>query len=165
MKQRPSHVIDCRLATLKDAPRLAEMSRDYIETGLGWSWRAERIARFITAGESVVLCAIDGDGSPPIGFAVMEFHAEHAHLNLLAVDPDYRRRGVAARLLAWLEKTALIAGISTVILEVRSNNDGARRFYAERGYEQKVLLPRYYQGRESAYRLIKRLRPDFGSRA
>ena len=34
-----------RFATRDDALRIAEMSRDYIEHGLGWSWTRERILR------------------------------------------------------------------------------------------------------------------------
>ena len=152
--------IGCRLATRADAPRLARMSRDYVELGHGWSWRPDRIRRFITASDSVVLCA-EGSGHPPCGFAIMEFHLERAHLNLLAVEPAVRRQGVAASLLGWLEKTALIAGIARITLEVRARNVGARQFYARQGYEEFQQIPRYYSGRETAYRLRKTLRTPF----
>ena len=50
-----------------------------------------------------------------------------AHLNLLAVDPAHRRRGIARRLLTWLEESALTAGTFTVGLELRAHERGRAR--------------------------------------
>lgn len=47
-----------------------------------------------------------------VGVAIMQFFAEHAHLNLLAVDPAYQRMGIGRRLIEWLEVTARAGGIS-----------------------------------------------------
>ena len=163
-------LIDCRLAATSDAPSLAQMSRDYIEHGHQWSWTSNRISRYIHAGDSVVLCAQDAQQSTqPIsrnrnriaGFAVMEFGLEHAHLNLLAVQPIARRQGIARTLLNWLEQTAMIAGISTITLEVRAQNRGGRKFYTALNYQEIARLPRYYSSRETAYRLRKTLRARF----
>ncbi len=157
---RPA-LINCRLAASSDAPSLARMSRDYIEHGHQWSWTSDRICRFIRAGDSVVLCALDNRQSRIAGFAVMKFDLDHAHLNLLAVQPIARRQGIARALLNWLEKTAMIAGICTISLEVRAQNRGGRNFYAALGYQELARLPRYYSGRETAYRLRKTLRARF----
>ena len=138
------------------------MSRDLIERGHGWSWQAPRIARAIRAKDSVVLCAFSGGSSVTLmGFAIMEFNERHAHLNLLAVSPEFRRKGIARTLLEWLEKSALVAGIEHISLEVRAQNGSGRRFYARLGYEEIEQIPRYYSGRETAYRLRKRLREPF----
>jgi ribosomal-protein-alanine N-acetyltransferase len=163
-------LIECRLAATSDAPTLARMSRDYIEHGHQWSWTSERISRFIRAGNSVVLCAQDTHQSSrpdscnkcrTAGFAVMEFGLEHAHLNLLAVQPIARRQGIAKALLNWLEQTAMIAGICTITLEVRAQNRGGRKFYSALNYQEIARLPRYYGSRETAYRLRKTLRARF----
>ena len=37
-----------------------------------------------------------------VGFAVMEFYDEHAHLSLLAVAPGYQRQGIGKQLVEWL---------------------------------------------------------------
>ncbi len=66
----------------------------------------------------------------------MEFYAIHAHLNLLAVQPGYQRQGIGRQLLEWLEASARTAGIFTVHLELRANNDGARAFYEKLGYRE-----------------------------
>src|SRR5687767_5997194 len=98
------------LARLRDAETIAVMSRDLIESGLGWEYRPERIAAFIVDRNAVTLVA--HDGARCAGFAVMTFGVERAHLVLLAVHPRYRRRGVGARLLDWLLASARTAGIA-----------------------------------------------------
>jgi ribosomal-protein-alanine N-acetyltransferase len=98
---------------------------------------------------------------PIAGFAVMDFGEQKAHLSLLAVAPRKRRLGIAKHLLGWLEKTSTVAGIAEITLEVRAQNVGARRFYRRLGYEECEQIPRYYSGRENAYRLRKTLRDRF----
>jgi ribosomal-protein-alanine N-acetyltransferase len=78
-----------------------------------------------------------------------------AHLNLLAVAAAHRRRGIGRRLVAWLEATALTAGTFTIALELRAGNEGARAFYAALGYRELARVPGYYQGRESAIRMVR----------
>lgn len=95
------------------------------------------------------------------GFAIMEFSDEDAHLSLLAVQPQFRRIGVARTLLSWLEASAMVAGIVRITLEVRAQNGSGRRFYAKLGYEEVEQVPRYYSGRETAYRLRKQIREPF----
>ncbi len=80
----------------------------------------------------------------------MRFGEEEAHLDLLAVRPKYRRAGVGRRLMEWLEKSAVVAGISVIYLEVRENNKQAQAFYRKLGYCRVTRLPGYYLGRESA---------------
>ena len=124
------------------------MSRDLVELGLGWSWTQSRIIRHIRSAESVVLVA--RSQGLIAGFAIMRFGREEAHLDLLAVKPKHRRAGVGRRLIEWLEKSALVAGISVIYLEVRENKSDARAFYEKLGYRRVKRLPGYYRGQESA---------------
>src|SRR5215469_6375112 len=93
------------LARAADAARLAAMSHSLIEGGLRPTWTASRIAWHIRNPDSVVLTAKAGAvsfGAPVIvGFAIMRYGEDMAHLNLLAVDPAHRRRGVARQLIRW----------------------------------------------------------------
>ena len=148
------------LATREDAPTLAAMSRDYIERGLGWRWRVPAIENLIASPDTVVLCARvpSTPGNAIIGFGIMQYALEEAHLILLAVRPRMRRRGLARELLAWLERTADTAGIRKIELEVRERNSGARKFYRKQGYRSGPSIPRYYDGIETAIRMAKKLR-------
>jgi len=139
-----------------EAPTLALMARDLIEAGLGWEYRAERITRLIDSRETVALVA--RDAGDVIGFAVMTFGDERAHLTLLAVSPTYQRRGIARRMLAWLLESACVAGISSLHVELRAGNTAARRLYRSVGFVETLRLPGYYRGRESALRMIRMLR-------
>jgi ribosomal-protein-alanine N-acetyltransferase len=143
-----SDSIEFRPANPSDAAVLATMSRDLVELGLGWSWTPSRIIRHIRSADSVVLVA--RQQGLVAGFAIMRFGLEEAHLDLLAVRPKYRRAGVGRRLMEWLEKSALVAGISVIYLEVRENRLDARTFYERLGYCRIRRLPGYYRGMESA---------------
>src|SRR5260370_31949152 len=82
------------LARASDAREIAEMSRDLIEEGLTWSWTPARVQHFIMGAESSVVVARRRDARCLAAFAIMHFGDEVAHLNLLAVAPDYRRHGL-----------------------------------------------------------------------
>lgn len=148
--------VTLRLARPEDAERIARMSRDFIEEGLGWAWTPSRVKNRIQARESLVLTA--RATGPIVGFAIMEFLEEDAHLALLAVSPPYQRCGIGHRLVRWLEKSAEVAGISVIHLEVRAGNLAAHSFYRSLGYREVGLLPRYYRAQEAAIRMMRQLR-------
>jgi ribosomal protein S18 acetylase RimI-like enzyme len=143
-------------ARIGDATLLALMSRSFVEGGLAPAWDAARIRWHVRNAESVVLCA--RHGGTTAGFAIMRFGDESAHLNLLAVAPAHRRRGVARALLNWLEESALTAGTFVIALELRAGNAVARAFYRAQGYQDVGEISGYYQGRESALRMRRDLR-------
>jgi len=163
--------VELGLARVAEAPVIARMSRDYIEHGLAWRWQTAQIRGLIQDPESVALCARvqplrqqdplaaspyrDGD---VLGFGIMTYGLETAHLMLLAVLPRARRRNIASNLLDWLEETAITAGVHRIELEVRAGNVGARSFYRERGYHERDYLAGYYSGQESAFRMARNLR-------
>jgi ribosomal-protein-alanine N-acetyltransferase len=148
---------------MDDAPAIAAMSRQLIEHGLAWSWTENRIERCLRNRDCVVLAA--RDRRRVVGFAIMEFYAIHAHLNLLAVQPGYQRQGAGRQLLEWLEASARTAGIFKVHLELRASNDGALAFYERLGYRTTGSKPAYYDGREDAVRMTHDLAVTSTSRA
>jgi ribosomal-protein-alanine N-acetyltransferase len=128
-----------RLARRSDAAHIAAMSRSLIEHGLRWSWTPERVAASIRDRNTHVLVAcVDGQ---TIGFAIMRYGDEEARLDLFGVAHRYRRHGVGRRLLEWLEKCAVVAGIAHISLEVRAANIGAQSFYERMGYRAIGQLP------------------------
>ncbi len=147
-----------RLARYSDAMDLATCARDLIENKLTWSWTPPRIARQIRDPNTTVL--MGEFGGQFAGFAIMSFAEEHAHLNLLAVLPAFRGRGLGRALLAWLEKTARYADARRIILEVRAGNNAARAFYRKLGFREVAYKFGYYQGRETAVRMCRQLDSD-----
>jgi ribosomal protein S18 acetylase RimI-like enzyme len=149
-----------RLAERRDATRIAQMSRHYIEDGLGWSWHSTRVLGAIEDASTNV-AVIDpvepGLGSRELaGFAIMHYGEHTAHLALLAVHPAHRRRGLGTRLLWWLERCAVSAGIGRIRLEARADNPAAIAFYRSLGYEPSGVQRGYYRGVLDAIRLEKR---------
>ncbi len=143
------------LARAGDAREIAEMSRDLIEQGLTWSWTPARVQHFITGAESSVIVA--RRERHVAAFAIMHFGDDVAHLNLLAVAPEHRRQGLGSQLMDWLTTTAIEAGVFRINLEVRTQNDAARSFYERLGFAQLGVVQGYYQGREAALRMSRRL--------
>ena len=146
-----SFELSLQLARPADATTIAQLSRDLIENGLQWRWTPRRVAASIRAPDVNVLVARIQENIA--GFAIMRYGDDDAHLDLLAVAPPYRRAGVGRQLLEWLEKCAVVAGIFSVALEVRAENEGAQLFYKRMGYRPLLQLPGYYQGIEAALRM------------
>jgi ribosomal-protein-alanine N-acetyltransferase len=146
-----------RLGQPSDAYEVAVMSRYLIEVGLrGWTWPPDRVAKAIKARDTNVLVA--EVKQHVVGFAIMDFGDTAGHLSLLAVKPTHQRCGVGRRMMGWLEEAALTAGITTVSLELRSNNFGARTFYRILGYKELSYIPGYYRGVETAVKMARDIR-------
>lgn len=144
-------------ARIADARRIVAMSRELIEAGLSPSWPEARVVAHIRHRESVVLIA--RNGWEMAGFAIMQFGEHAAHLNLLAVAPRYQRHGVARRLMAWLEESALTAGTFGITLELRATNAPGHAFYTALGYREIERITGYYERTEDAIRMARDVRP------
>ena len=140
-----------------DAAALAVMSRDLIESGLGWSYRPDRFAQLIANENVVALVARAGDQA--VGFAVMEFGDERGHLIVLAVLPRHQRTGIARSMIEWLLESARTAGLTSMHVELRADNVAAHGLYRSLGFAETLRVPGYYRGRETAIRMILMLRP------
>lgn len=143
-------------AKMGDAPGIANLSRIFIEPGLPWRWTPRRVAAHMRQRENLVVTA--KDGRELVGFAMAQFHTETVHLALIGVVGTHQRRGIGRQLLAWVEDSAIVAGLFKIHLEVRSGNQEARRFYAAQGYSELGSVPGYYNGIEDAIKLSRDLR-------
>ena len=145
-----------RLATRDDVRAIAALSRTEIEHGLPWRWTPPRVQRSVADARTNVCVAVHGDGSL-LGFGIMVYADDTAHLSLLAVSPEARRHGVGTALLLWLEQVARAAGIERVQLEARRSNAAALVFYGRHGYQQTGTVAGMYLGVEDGVRLEKGL--------
>lgn len=86
---------------------------------------------------------------------------EETQVMTIGVDPEHRRRGLATAMLAALVDQARGTGSSSVLLEVRADDDGARTLYERAGFTAVGTRRRYYQrsGRDA---LVMRL--DLGTK-
>lgn len=79
-----------------------------------------------------------------LGFGGMWAVRDEAHIVTLAVDPEYRRRGIARTLLHALLVQARVRGVTVVTLEVRVSNVAAQALYASFGFIPIARRRRYY---------------------
>ncbi len=149
-----------RLASGSDAADIAAMSRRLIEHGLPWSWQPARVARAIASPNTNV--AVVREQDELVGFGIMEYWDEDAHLVLFAVGPERQRQGIGSSLLAWLEASAIASGSQRIRVEARRDNVAGRSFYNAHGYHELRLKSRMYSGTLDGVHLEKwlRLRSD-----
>jgi ribosomal-protein-alanine N-acetyltransferase len=84
-----------------------------------------------------------------VGFIALDIRPREnvAWIATIGVLPEYRRRGVASRLISAAETQVTV---ESVRLSLRSSNEGALRLYQRLGYEHFDRWPRYYVGGEDA---------------
>ncbi|CAC12266.1 N-terminal acetyltransferase related protein [Thermoplasma acidophilum] len=74
----------------------------------------------------------------------------------IATDPEFRRSGIATRMIVMLKQIAC-ERYESIILEVREKNDDAISLYRKMGFEITEFLNGYYQesylGSRNAYRM------------
>lgn len=121
-------------------------------------WPEGTFERFL--GEPGFLVA-DEDGSV-VGFVVADVIASHGrpigHIKDLAVDPRSRGETIGSTLLSRALMVLAGGGVDSVKLEVREDNDAARRLYRQFGFEPVHSLPGYYENGEDAVVLVSELR-------
>ena len=78
------------------------------------------------------------------GFAIFRFAGPEAELLTIAVDPTYRRQGIATKLMLRGHEAAKSAGVEEVFLEVSQENPHAKSLYEQFGYEVRAIRENYY---------------------
>ncbi|WP_298750600.1 ribosomal protein S18-alanine N-acetyltransferase [uncultured Serinicoccus sp.] len=149
-----------RPATWRDIPGMLAVERaafpdePWDEAGL-WAELASRPRR------AYVVAAREGQqGHEGIeGYAGLDVAGDVADVMTLAVHPGSRGGGLGSSLLGRLHDLARGAGATSVLLEVRSGNEVARRLYAAHGYGLVRTRERYYRSGEDALVLRKELHP------
>ena len=91
-----------------------------------------------------------------IGFVIVQREPDHGHIVNLAVARAWRRRGIATRLLEYVETLARAAEVSKMMLEVRETNLPAQLLYRDAGYRATEILKRHYEMWDG-YRMMKLL--------
>lgn len=82
------------------------------------------------------------------------------HIISIAVDPLYRRTGIASKLMEKIEDHLRRKGIFVLRLEVKVSNLSARKFYLKLGFKEGYIIPRYYRDGTPAVVMFKLLRQE-----
>ncbi|GIX07524.1 MAG: hypothetical protein KatS3mg115_1927 [Candidatus Poribacteria bacterium] len=87
-----------------------------------------------------------------VGYVIFWVAAEEIHIVNIAVDPDFRRRGIGRQLLAAALHEARQMKLTRATLEVRPSNAPAIRLYESFGFQTVALRRGYYSDTgEDAY--------------
>ncbi len=92
-------------------------------------------------------------GSVLVGYAVVAYMVDEAHLLNICVHPRVQSEGVGRHLLRHVLATAAHEGMSQLLLEVRASNARAVALYENEGFREIGKRPGYYpaaNGREDA---------------
>ena len=140
-----AETLTLRDARLTDMDAVAELERisfpvpwkrEFFASEVGQAHRFNRVVR--------------APGGILAGYVFCAFAGGEIHVNKIAVDPLYRRRGVARLLMKdVLDFSARIVA-EEIYLEVRPSNVPARNFYMALGFRDVGRRPQYYADGEDA---------------
>ena len=96
-------------------------------------------------------------GEALVGYAVVAYMVDEAHLLNICVHPGARGKGVGRHILRHVVSTAAHEGMIQLLLEVRASNAMARALYENEGFREIGKRPGYYpaaNGREEALVMV-----------
>jgi len=114
-------------------------------------WSRSMFAGEFAKPSSLCLGAFDVATKSLVGYLILSRYVDAWHLMNIAVEPDYRRRGIATILLERAFELTAAEGRRGYTLEVRVSNAGAIRLYERLGFESRGVRRGYYtDNREDA---------------
>ena len=137
---------------MEDVPQIAELERKCFSD----PWSEKSIASELDNCLSCWLVA--EEQGKVVGYVGSQSVLDMADMMNIAVDPDFRRQGIAEKLILAMTQKLNEKGIIALLLEVRVSNAPAIALYEKLGFEQVGRRPRYYHNpREDALILRKEL--------
>ena len=134
---RRETVLTIRRLIYADLPHVIAIERRSFPT----PWSLAMFVLELSKASGICLAALDGDEL--VGYSVCSRYDTVWHLMNIAVDPERRREGIAAALLARLFEDADKPG-EQYTLEVRPSNEGAIALYETFGFKRAGLRKGYY---------------------
>ena len=98
----------------------------------------EGIDRYLKRNPNTCFVAVDGEKM--IGVILTGHDGRRAIIHHMCVHPDYRRMGIAAKLLHEAEEAMKKEGIQKIFGLVFKDNDAANAFWEDRGYSLRTNL-------------------------
>ena len=146
-----------RPATAADLDAVVELE----QTCLGAdAWSRGLVEQGIAAALPTVSYLVAEVDGVVVGHSVASAAGDDAEIQRIAVDPAYRRRGLAGELLAAVEQRAAADGATRLLLEVREDNTTAAAFYESRGFVEVGRRRGYYRDGAAAVVLGKKVDRD-----
>jgi ribosomal-protein-alanine N-acetyltransferase len=106
-------------------------------------WDAAALERILALVGGFGYLAWQGD--TPVGFILARDLGGEVEVLSVGVLPHWRRRGIGRALIDAVVTNAEQGRLGSIILEVATGNEAARRLYAAFGFVQVGRRPRYYR--------------------
>jgi ribosomal-protein-alanine N-acetyltransferase len=136
---------DIRRLQLHDLAAIEAIERRSYPT----PWSRSMFASELAKPSSISLGAFDGDRL--VGYLIISRYVDAWHVMNVAIDPDYRRRGIASTMLERLFELTADDERRGYTLEVRVSNDAAIQLYERLGFQAHGVRRGYYtDNREDA---------------
>ena len=141
-------MIELRPLTLADLAAIERIEKTAYPT----PWSRSMFAGEIAKQSSVCLGAVETDEADRlVGYLIISRYADAWHIMNIAVDEDYRRRGIATMLLNRLFEVTSSDDRRGYTLEVRVSNGDAIKLYEGLGFVARGIRRGYYtDNREDA---------------
>ena len=107
-------------------------------------WSRRMLAEELENQCAAFLVAEDGVSGKVLGYAGLLVMADEGYITNVAVFPEYRRSGVAAKLIEVFENFARGNRLAFLTLEVRPSNAAAIALYESFGFRQAGRRKNYY---------------------
>ena len=139
--------VEIRKLQLRDLAAIEEIERRSYRT----PWSRSMFAGELAKPSSLCLGAFGEEPERLVGYLIISRYVDAWHVMNIAVDVDYRRRGVATALLDRLFELTAGDGRRGYTLEVRVSNGDAIRLYERMGFKARGVRRGYYtDNREDA---------------
>ncbi len=126
--------------TATDLRRVLELERDLFSD----PWPESLFHEELQKPEIALPLVAEIDGRV-VGYTMVAWVYDEVHLENIAVDRAWWGRGIAQALLDDALARAAARQVDSMLLEVRSGNDRALRFYERNGFARLSVRRRYYQ--------------------
>ena len=125
----------------KMQPSHVDGVKELLDSCFGESaWSRESVSAQLD--NPVSYCAVAADGERVVGYIAFEQILDEGSLIELAVDPEYRRKGVGRKLVELMLTSC--DGVKTICLEVRAGNVPAIELYQAMGFRAISVRRDYY---------------------
>jgi ribosomal-protein-alanine N-acetyltransferase len=91
------------------------------------------------------------------GYMCTSIEQKTGGIESIAVDPAFRRQGVASALMDYTHREMHASGITTVELQVRTTNTGGILFWQHVGFSPSGILSNFYDDGADALQMMKSL--------
>lgn len=89
-------------------------------------------------------CWVLVDGEQVMGYGILSYSANEAHVLQLAIHPEHHRCGLGQKLLQHLLNMAKVHGADEIFLEVRESNTSAINLYKKYNFVEVGIRKGYY---------------------